>query len=172
MKKIQIGVIGPALNEYPKDAEKREALDKIAEDLGRLIAKEGAILLTGGTDGVMEAASRGAKRENGIIVGIPGRQRGLSNKYVDVEILTDIDVGSFIVAGLLGCDAVIAVPGGAGTLAELCIAYRLEKPVIVMKGFDKFYDAITENYLDESKAIRFYGEYSDKNSREQIRNRK
>lgn len=152
-RKIQIGVMGPAESEYPKDAELRSKIYVIAEKLGELLAEAGAIVFTGGMDGVMELASRGAKSKGGITVGTPGRTRNLSNKYIDIEILTPIDVGDFLFAGILSCDAIITIPGGAGTLAEVCMAYRNKKPNIIIEGINPDYDKMINNYLDEGKLV-------------------
>jgi len=152
-RKIQIGVMGPAEGEYPKNAELKEKICRIAERIGELLAEEGAIVFTGGMDGVMELASRGAKSRGGVTVGTPGRTRNLSNKYVDIEVLTPIDVGDFLFAGILSCDAIITIPGGAGTLAEVCIAYRNRKPNIVIEGINPDYDKMINNYLDEGKLV-------------------
>ncbi len=156
-KKIQIGVMGPDESEYPEEDEMKKRMAETAEQLGKLIAKNNAILLTGGCGGVMLAASKGAKEAGGITVGSPGRIRNASNRYVDIEIITDIDAGSFIFAGLLGCDAIIFIPGGAGTLAELCFAYRNKKKCIIMKGYDQFYDKLVNGYLDRGKSIKLLG---------------
>ena len=153
----QIGIMGPALNEYPENEKERERIEQTAERIGKELASAGAIVITGGCDGVMEAALRGAKKAGGITVGTPGRTRGISNKYVDVEIITEIDTGSLLFAGLPGCDALIFIPRGAGTLAELCIAYRLKKPVVILKGFDQWYDSKIGTFLDNGKCIRLYG---------------
>ncbi len=156
-RKLQIGVMGPDEKEYPENSEQRERINEAAERRGRLIAKRNSILLTGGCGGVMLYASRGAKEEGGITVGSPGRTRNASNRYVDVEIITDIDAGSFIFAGLLGCDAIIFIPGGAGTLAELCFAYRNKKRCIIMRGYDDFYDRLIDGYLDRGKTVKLLG---------------
>jgi len=152
-RKLQIGVIGPAKKEYPKNKKLGKRISKIAEKIGELLAEKNVIVITGGTDGVMEAVSGGVKKKNGINVGIPGRKRKSSNKYVDIEILTPIDIGDFLFAGILSSDAIITIPGGAGTLAELCLAYRYKKPIVVLKGFDKYYDKLINNYLDGSKLV-------------------
>ncbi len=152
-RKIQIGVMGPAESEYPKDTELKDKICRIAERLGELLAEEGAIVFTGGMDGVMELASKGAKSKGGITVGTPGRTRNLSNKYIDIEVLTPIDVGDFLFAGILSCDAIITIPGGAGTLAEVCIAYRNKKPNIIIEGINPDYDKMINNYLDEGKLV-------------------
>ena len=156
-RKIQIGVIGPAESEYPKDEALRNKICGFAEKIGELLAEKDAIVFTGGMDGVMELASRGAKKKNGITVGTPGRVRESSNKYIDIEVLTPIDVGDFLFAGTLSCDAIITIPGGAGTMAELCLAYRNKKPIIIIEGISKDYDKFINDYLDEGKIVLIEG---------------
>ncbi|MBM3209694.1 TIGR00725 family protein [Candidatus Shapirobacteria bacterium] len=157
MRKLQIGVIGPAKGEYPKSKKLGRSISGVAENIGELLSKENVIVITGGGGGVMEAVSRGAKRKNGITVGTPGRNRKSSNKYIDIEILTPIDTGDFLFAGILSSDAIIAIPGGAGTLSEVCLAYRYKKPIIILRGFNKNYDKLINNYLDESKSVLIEG---------------
>ena len=156
-RKLQIGVMGPAVSEYPQNPQTKKMVCEFAEKIGELLAKRGVIVFTGGMDGVMELASKGAKNKNGITVGTPGRTRNMSNKYVDIEVLTPIDVGDFIFAGVLSCDVIITIPGGAGTLAEVCIAYRNKKPNVIIEGINPDYDKLINNYLDESKLILTYG---------------
>ena len=156
-RKLQIGVMGPAVSEYPQNPQTKKMVCEFAEKIGELLAKRGVIVFTGGMDGVMELASKGAKNKNGITVGTPGRTRNMSNKYVDIEVLTPIDVGDFIFAGILSCDAIITIPGGAGTLAEVCMAYRNKKPNVIIEGINPDYDKLINNYLDESKLILTYG---------------
>ncbi len=156
-RKLQIGVMGPAEGEYPKSADLKTKICDIATRLGELLAENDAIVFTGGMDGVMELASKSAKNKGGITVGTPGRIRGMSNKYIDIEVLTPIDVGDFLFAGLLSCDAIITIPGGAGTLAEVCMAYRNKKPNIIIEGINPDYDKLINNYLDEGKLVLTHG---------------
>lgn len=156
-RKLQIGVMGPAVSEYPRDPKTKKKIGAFAEKIGELLAQRDVIVFTGGMDGVMELASKGAKNKDGITVGTPGRTRGMSNKYIDIEVLTPIDVGDFIFAGILSCDAIITIPGGAGTFAEVCIAYRNKRPNIVIEGINPDYDKLINNYLDKSKQIIIYG---------------
>ena len=156
-RKLQIGVMGPAVSEYPQNPQTKKMVCEFAEKIGELLAERGVVVFTGGMDGVMELASKGAKNKNGITVGTPGRTRNMSNKYVDIEVLTPIDVGDFIFAGILSCDAIITIPGGAGTLAEVCIAYRNKKPNVIIEGINPDYDKLINNYLDESRLILNYG---------------
>ena len=83
MKKILIGVMGAG--------EKATATDcQNAHELGKMIAQQGWVLLTGGRNvGVMNAASLGAKAANGLTVGIlPGNNTNGISEAVDIAIIT------------------------------------------------------------------------------------
>jgi predicted Rossmann-fold nucleotide-binding protein len=60
MRRVQILVIG-----YNKDACDERAW-RLAYEVGREVARKGAVLVTGGLGGVMEAASKGAFEEGGL----------------------------------------------------------------------------------------------------------
>ena len=82
-KNIFIAVIGGS------DCSPQEA--KLAEAVGREIARHGAILVCGGLGGVMEAACRGASNEGGLTIGVlPGDNRLSANPYVQIPIVTGI----------------------------------------------------------------------------------
>lgn len=108
----------------------------LAERLGTLLVDAGYRVLTGGLDGVMEAACRGAHAsaayQSGDTVGIlPGNDPAAANPFVDVIIPTGLDlVRNTIVAQ---ADAVIAVGGGAGTLAEVAYAWMLKRLIITFR---------------------------------------
>ena len=114
--------------------EKR--LLKEAEDVGRLIARRGAVLICGGLGGVMEAASRGAKSEGGITVGIlPQNDSGNANQYIDIPIATGLGIGRNVIIARTA-DALIAVGGAYGTLSEIAFALQMEKPVAGITTWD------------------------------------
>jgi len=156
---LQIGVMGPSRSSYPEDNLLVEKIERYAEEIGRNLAKKGVIVFTGGCDGVMESAMKGAKSARGITVGFPGIKRASSNKYSAIEILLDLDMGSFAFSGMLSCDSLITIPAkSAGTLAEVCLAYRHVIPNILLRGFDRMYDRhLIGNYLDNSKKIKLFG---------------
>ncbi len=113
-----------------------EAIYRLAEKVGRLIAHKGAILVTGGLGGVMEAASMGAKKGGGTTVGIlPGFSKEEANKFIDIPITTGLSHARNVIIARSG-DAVIAVSGEYGTLSEIAIALKLGKPVIGLKSWD------------------------------------
>ncbi len=110
-EKIRIGVIGGS-SPPPRALED-------AYRVGKLIARAGAILVCGGLGGVMEAASRGAREEGGLVVGIlPGQDFEAANPYVDLPIATAIGYlrNALVV---LNSHVLIAVDGSYGTLTEI-----------------------------------------------------
>jgi uncharacterized protein (TIGR00725 family) len=101
-----------------------------AEEVGRLLAERGAVLLCGGLTGVMEAACRGAKSAGGTTIGIlPGPRRLDANEWVDIAIATDLGEmrNALIVRAV---DVVIAIAGEFGTLSEVALALKTGTPVV------------------------------------------
>lgn len=156
-RKIQIGVIGSAGKEEYKDGggASKIMLEK-AEELGALLAQKGVIVVTGGKGGIMEAASRGAKKYEGLTVGIvKGTTRFASHTFVDVEVITGMAAGGLDELLLvLMCDAIIVVGGGAGTLQEITIAYRNRKPVVALTDTGGWTQKLAGQYLDERNTIK------------------
>jgi uncharacterized protein (TIGR00725 family) len=127
MNPLYISVIGGA---HCGPAE-----EKLAEDVGRLVAGEGAVLVCGGLSGVMEAAARGAKAAGGATIGIlPGHDRSAGNPYLDYAITTGIGHARNLAVVSSG-DAVIAIGGGFGTLSEIGLAGKLGRPIVVLGGW-------------------------------------
>ncbi len=117
-----IGVIGAT--------NASEELLHLAEKVGRLLAKEGAILITGGLGGVMEAASKGASLEGGITVGIlPSMRKEDANPYIKIPIPTGMgEMRNALI--VRASDALIAIGGEYGTLSEIAFALKSGKKVI------------------------------------------
>jgi uncharacterized protein (TIGR00725 family) len=107
-----------------------------AEEVGRLIAERGAVLVCGGLTGVMEAACRGAKSAGGTTVGIlPGRRRSDANDWVDIAIATDLgEVRNALVVRAV--DVVIAIAGEFGTLSEIALALKTGIPVVGLNTWE------------------------------------
>jgi uncharacterized protein (TIGR00725 family) len=119
---IHVAVVGSG------EAEKRHAA--AAEEVGRLIAEGGALLVCGGLGGVMEAACRGARAAGGTTVGLlPGVDRSEANRHVAVAVPTGLGEARNALV-VRAADAVIAIGGGYGTLSEIALALRAGKPVI------------------------------------------
>lgn len=102
----------------------------MAEEVGRHLARRGAVLVCGGRGGVMEAACRGAKAEGGTTVGIlSGTDRREANAYVDIPIATGLGEARNAIV-VRSADAVIAISGGYGTLSEIGFALKMGRPVV------------------------------------------
>ncbi len=121
-KKKFIAVIGGS------QCSKEEA--KLAEEVGRELARRGAILVCGGLSGVMEAVCKGAQSEGGITIGIlPGDNRQAANPYVQIPIVTGIGYARNAIV-VKSAQAIIAIDGNYGTLSEISHALQNGIPVI------------------------------------------
>jgi uncharacterized protein (TIGR00725 family) len=107
--------------------------EAVAEEVGRLLAQRGCTVVTGGGGEVMAAACRGAKSAGGTTVGIlPGESRVDANPWVDHTVVTGIGHARNLAVAASG-DAVIAIGGSYGTIAEIAFALRLGRPVVVLE---------------------------------------
>ena len=150
-RKIQITIIGN--NENGTTPE----LVKIAYETGMEIAKSGAVLITGGLDGVMKAASHGAKDGGGLTVGIiPQNDASFANEYCDVVIPTGMGLARDFLTALSG-DVVIVIGGGSGTLSETCAAYMHKKPIVAIKTSGGVAEKYADQYLDHRKNVMIIG---------------
>ena len=105
---------------------------RLAEAVGKEIAAAGAILVCGGLGGVMEAAARGAARQGGMVVGLlPGYRHADGNAHLTVRLPTGLGHARNMLVAAAG-DAVIALLGLHGTLAEVALARVLGRPVVVL----------------------------------------
>lgn len=155
MSKIQIGVMGSAADlKYTKDVE------KAAEKLGELIAKNDAVLVFGAekdSDSLSTAACRGAKKSNGLTMGVTyGKGKDIwDKKNADIIVASGLERGGGRELTLvLSCDAIISISGGSGTLTELAIAYQANIPMIALTGFGGWSDKLANQYFDDRKRRR------------------
>ncbi len=103
---------------------------KLAEEVGRELARRGVIPVCGGLGGIMEASCRGASSEGGLTIGIlPGESRRAANPYVQIPIATGIGYARNIVV-VKSAQAAIAIGGSYGTLSEIAYALQSGLPVI------------------------------------------
>jgi uncharacterized protein (TIGR00725 family) len=141
-----------------------QAAYRAAYEVGLEVARNGAVLLTGGLGGVMEAASHGAKDGNGFVVGIiPQDNKDQANEFCDTVIATGMGFArDFITA--YSADAIIVVGGGAGTLIEVSAAYQKKIPIVVVKGTGGVADNIVDTYVDDRKFEKVLGEATPENA--------
>ena len=107
-----------------------------AREVGKLLARNGAIVLNGGFGGVMGAASEGAASEGGTVVGIlPDADRAGVNAHLSIAIATGLGQARNAVI-VTAADSVIAIGHGWGTLSEIALARRLDRPVFALDTWD------------------------------------
>jgi uncharacterized protein (TIGR00725 family) len=101
-----------------------------AEEVGRLLAKAGAVLVCGGLGGTMESTARGVRQEGGTSIGIlPGSGRSAANPYLTLSIPTGMgEMRNALI--IRSADVVIAVAGEFGTLSEIAFALKTGVPVV------------------------------------------
>lgn len=121
-RRIQVSVIGSGPHETA------------ASEVGRLLAGRGCVVVTGGLDEVMAWALRGAREAGGTTLAIlPGESHTAANEWAEHVIVTGIGHARNLAVAASG-DAVIAIGGSWGTLAEIGFAMRLGRPVVVLAG--------------------------------------
>ncbi len=119
---VQVAVIGSGVEHEAR-----------AEEVGRLLAEHGATVVCGGLGEVMAAAARGCKAAGGTTIGIvPGESRKDANDWIDHVVVTGIGHARNL-AVVASADAVIAVGGRWGTLAEIGFAKVLDRYVVILE---------------------------------------
>jgi hypothetical protein len=112
--------------------------------LGSLIAKQGWVLLNGGRDaGIMDASAKGAAEHNGLTIGIlPDDNCSKISSHIQIPIVTGMGNARNCI-NVLSSNIVVACAGGAGTISEVALAVKNNKPVILLnfdlrKAFNRY----------------------------------
>lgn len=137
--RVQIGVTGASAFQGGQEA--------LAEELGREIAKSGAVLFAGTAEGAPGLAAKGAKEAGGLAIAI------VFKKFSDDELS---NFGATIFTGMSrgfdvfvkASDGIIAIGGGSGTLREVALAYKEGKPVVILEGAGGWADRLANTALD------------------------
>jgi len=126
MAKIIVGVMGPGENATPDD-------NLMAFELGRAIAKEGWVVLTGGRSfGVMDAAMKGARDVNGLTIGVlPDSNEQNASENAEIRIITGMGSGRNYLC-VLSSHVVVVLGMAAGTASEVALAIKSNKKVILL----------------------------------------
>lgn len=118
--------MGPGENARPEENE-------MAYELGKAIAEEGWVILTGGRSfGIMEAAMKGAHEANGLTIGILPTDTALNaSDSADIKILTGMGSGRNII-NVLSSHILVVIGMAAGTASEVALAIKENKKVILL----------------------------------------
>lgn len=126
IRRPQVGIIG--------SSEADEAMMRLAEGAGRVVAKLGAALVTGGRDGIMSAASKACAEAGGIVIAvIPGTGMDEANSYCHYVIPTGMGWARNVITAIAG-DVMIVIGGAAGTLSEIAYAWMYDRPIIALSA--------------------------------------
>jgi len=133
------------------DENLTEEILNVAERVGYLIGKKGGILVCGGLGGIMEAASKGAKKAGGITVGILPYGKEKVNQYIDIPIPTHLGFyRNYLIVS--AADSVISICGRWGTLNETAFSVSIGKPTVILSGTGGISDIFSsKEILDKFK---------------------
>jgi len=149
-KRVVVGVMGPG--EKASSEEKR-----IASELGKVIAQQGWVLLTGGRNaGVMDAAARGAKEEGGTVVGIlPGVDAASMSQSVDIPIITGMREARNSI-NVLSSRVLFFIGMSSGTASELSLALKYRKPSILVSQKEEIirvFQSISDHTIETADTV-------------------
>jgi len=158
--KYKICVSGSAVTDIatPGTVEK-------AQEIGRLVAERGMILVTGATTGIPYWAAKGAKEAGGMVIGLsPAASKAahvksyrLPTEYHDLIVYTGFDYSGRNLLLTRSADAVITISGRVGTLNEFTIAFEDRKPQGILTGTggmsDMLQDILEKSHRGMGKTI-------------------
>lgn len=132
-----------------------------ARRLGELLGRHGHSILTGGYNGVMQAASRGCSEAGGHVIGVTCSQiealRGAkANQWVGEEIHFD-SLRDRMYTLIDSCEAAVVMPGGVGTMCELMVTWNemiiggLALKPLILVGSE--WNAVMSQFIDSLGAF-------------------
>lgn len=143
------------------DARANDGDLRLAEELGAAIIDGGFRIITGGLDGMMRAASRGARssqnHQPGDVIGVlPTYSHEDANEFVEVAICTGMNHARNIVV-VASADVVFAVGGKSGTLSEIAFAWKLGKPIIAVGDAPGWATRVAGGAIDDRREDQVHG---------------
>ncbi len=139
-----VGVIGAG--------ECTDSVYGLARKVGYEIGKRGWMLICGGLGGVMEGSARGCQEAGGLTVGLlPGLEKASANPYITISLPTGLEEGRNLLL-VRAADVLISIGGSYGTLSEIALGLKMDKPVI---GLETWKDIKGIHYVsDPQEAIQ------------------
>ncbi|MBZ0167780.1 MAG: TIGR00725 family protein [Candidatus Omnitrophica bacterium] len=128
-QKITVSVIGGSRID--------QEVEQLAHDVGKIVGEVGAVLVCGGLQGSMMAASRGAKEAGGLTIGLlPGNDKGDANDFIDIALPLTIGFARNACVAA-SADVIIALPGSHGTSCEISYGLVYKRPIIDLGGWNR-----------------------------------
>jgi len=152
--RIEVGVLGSA---RLSDSDSRWTQAYI---LGGLLSDAGYVIVTGGYGGLMAAVSRGAHERGGHVIGLSMQHwTGIEPNRWNADLRWSNTYGARL-NHLLNCDAIIALPGGVGTLSEMAVAWaasqteaRAQPIVLLGEGWPPLVQSFREHLVVSSEDL-------------------
>jgi len=140
-----IAVIGDA------GIKSNEKKYQLAFETGKTLVDNGYRVQSGGLDGIMEAAFKGAKssacyKEGDTIAILPGFDPSAANEFADIVIPTGLDIYRNVIVA--NASAVVAIGGGTGTLSEMSMAWALGRLIIGFIGVEGWSNKLAGSPID------------------------
>jgi len=151
--------MGPGENATPEENE-------MAYDLGKAIAEEGWITLTGGRSfGIMDASMKGASEVGGLTIGIlPGQDDKAASENAQIKIITSMGSGRNYIS-VLSSNILVILGMTAGTASEVALALKSKKKVILLNQDEitiRFFKNLgTYNVLVSKTVVETIGHIKD-----------
>jgi len=143
----QVVVIGSSDDEFNREK---------SYEIGKYIAKNKWILISGGKGGIMEDVSMGAAEEGGIVIGIlPDSDFNSANRFCNIVIPTGIGYARNL-TNILSGDVIIAIGGKSGTLSELAYAWQFGKPIICCSFAPGWSEKLSKTVIDDRGSSEIY----------------
>jgi len=142
-----------------------ENIIEISKEVGREIARQGCVLITGATTGVPYYTALGCKEAGGFSIGFsPASSEAAHLKTYrlpidafDVMVYTGADYVGRNMIMTKSADGVIIICGRIGTLHEFATAFEIQKPIGVLEGTggtaDKIRKIVTGPYRGVKKIV-------------------
>ena len=128
-QKVTISVIG--------SHDMSSEVERVAHNIGRIIANVGAALVCGGLGGAMLASAKGAKEAGGTTIGLlPGTDKAEANPFIDIALPTSIGYARNAIVAC-SADIIVALPGSHGTSCEISYGLVYKRPIIDLGGWKR-----------------------------------
>ena len=126
--RLMIAVCGTSQSSAQEDDDARE--------VGRLLAERGAVIVNGGTTGVMTSSAEGASLAGGTSIGLlPGDDSAAGNEHLDFALPTGLgEMRNAMICRMTA--GMVVIGGGWGTLSEIGFMLRAGKPVVALRSWD------------------------------------